>query len=80
MSDYDRFDDVRLEPTPDGGEEIVIPRWPDDDVPALLRAVADAWEAGNLRDYERTEPCEHWWLPPVVAGFRSTCITCGAVR
>lgn len=79
--DYDRFEaDVRLEVDGNGGEEIVIPRWPDDETPALLRAVADAWEAANKReDWDFHECVHHVWTDGTVAGFRRVCVVCGAM-
>ena len=74
-----RFDEVRLEAVL-GGEEVVIPLREGDDIPALLRLVADQWEAANASaSWLRDDACRHVWDDSTHPGWEFVCLRCGSL-
>ena len=80
MSDNGRFDEVRVEGFQDH-EEVCIPLRDGDDVPALLREIADRWEAQNARVTRglRDGGCLHVWDDSALPGPAMVCLVCGVM-
>jgi hypothetical protein len=79
MSDNGRFDEVRIDGF-DDHEEVCIPLRDGDDVPALLREIADAWDIVNGVAKQLGFPvpeCRHVWDDSALPGPAMVCLVCG---